>query len=116
MQTQGFQACRARVYRAINDTYRKVYGRESGDDGEVFQVAEIDCVVSGDDFFPSDSHSAGTLQEGWMYTVSDVPKVGDRIEIVREGKQSRRYEIVTAHRNGTTQVVFQKLKLSAIGD
>ena len=116
MELHGYQSHQVSIYRVVKDVHTDVYGREAGEEGKN-KVAEIDCLLVGDDFFPSDSYAAGTFQEGWMYTTSDKVQVGDRVELLRPASDAtRRYQVVALHRMGTSRAVFKKYKLSAIGD
>lgn len=116
MQESGWQSVKVSLYRAVKNLATTVYGRESGEEGNQ-KVGVIDCLLVGDDFFPADAASSGTFQEGWMFTVSTLPNVGDLVELERESSHGvRRYNITDIHKIGTSKGVFRKFKLSAIGD
>ncbi len=115
LSSLGYPSVRAKIFRAINNTYSNVYGREAGEEG-VKPVAEIDALISGDDFFPADSNSSGTFSEGWLYTSNKSIQVRDRVEIIREDGSTRRYEVTAVHRIGSTRSVFPKYRIAALGD
>jgi hypothetical protein len=117
MERIGWQSLLVDVYRAVENTYSSVYGRDSGEEGTERVAENLDCLVLGDDFFPSDSHSSGTFQEGWMITASDKVRVGDLVDIKRSSDTgTRRYKVTAFQSIGTTLVIFRKYRLSALGD
>ena len=115
LEAPGYVSCPLRVYEPVKDIFTDVYQRESGEEASN-KFTEIQGLVIGDSFFPSDMHSAGAFAEGWLMTTSDKVKVGSLIEIVRSGFESRRYKVNSIHKIGTTVVIYQKFRLAALGD
>jgi len=99
-----------KVYEIQKNRYSKVYGSQSGEVKEK-NPKKLKVIVIGDDFFPSGQ----AFQEGWLYTTSDYIKVGQTIEIIRKDDIIRRYKIDTSDIIGTTDTVFKRWKLSALG-
>lgn len=103
------------VFKARISYETKVYGLDAGEEG-VYPAGEITALVAGDAFFPSDLASAGTLTEGWLYTLSPLIQIGDLVELKRSDIRKRRYKVVEADRVGSSQAVFTKFKLSSLAD
>jgi hypothetical protein len=109
-----FASC-VEVYHPVGSVFQDVYGRQSGEEG--FRVHDtVQAVVVGDDFFTSDSTMAGAFTEGILYTSSDKILVGDLVRLAREDCKQRRYKVVHMEEIGSTQGVFRKYKISAVGD
>lgn len=115
MELHGINSQRVALFRVVKDVHTSVYGREAGEEGKN-KVAEFDCLLVGDDFFPSDAHSAGGFAEGWMFTTNKEVQSGDRVQVLREDGRGRRYQVQSIHRVGSSRAVFKKWRLSAIGD
>lgn len=89
-----------------------VYGRTAGQTQATRHP--IRGIVVSDDFFPSDDISFGGFQEGYLYTNSEIPKVGDVVEINRPNNQVRRYKIHHVESIGTSNNVFHRFSLAAM--
>jgi hypothetical protein len=115
-ELHGYESHTVSVFRVVKNVHTTVYGKEAGEEASQ-KIGDINCILVGDDFFPADSHSAGSFQEGWLYTTSDKVDVGDRVEVIRSANQgTRRYQVTRRDKVGTTRMVFQKFRLSALGD
>lgn len=115
-ELHGYDSHKVSIFRVVKNVQTSVYGRESGEEGSQ-KVADIDCILVGDDFFPADSFAAGSFTEGWLYTTSKLLQVGDRVDVERGSKEgTRRYKVEALHKVGTSRAVFHKFRLSAIGD
>lgn len=103
------------LFETRQDKFSKVYGKSSGA-VKTSSKGEIQAIVIGDDFFPIDNASAGTFEEGWLYTSSSLVKVGDLVDLHRVDDRKRRYKVDSTMHIGTTTSVFKKYRISAIGD
>jgi hypothetical protein len=103
------------LHRVVQNTETRVYGVEAGEEGYK-RHSEFSGIVTNDNFFPSDDYSSGTMAEGYLYTTSTSPQVGDLVEVHRGDKKSRRFKIETLESLGTTEKTFKKFKLSSVGD
>ncbi len=106
-----------KVFDQIEDVYSRVYGTSSGrrKTGKDFNI--VRGITIGDDFFPSGPFSSGTFQEGWLYTEDlDKIKPGQFVDVPSLDGKSRRYHVKSLHDIGTTQSVFARYKLIAVGD
>ena len=115
MVSSNFNRITLGVFKRRIDIQTTVYGLDAGEES-LYPAGEIEALVAGDSFFPSDLASAGTLTEGWLYTSSTLLSVGDLVELKRSDQRTRRYKVVVPERVGSSQSVFIKFKLSAIGD
>jgi len=115
MERKGYVRIKLAIFKSVKDVHSKVYGVDAGEEG-VVPASEIDALVVGDAFSPSDSHQAGTLQEGWLFTTSNLVNAGDIVEIKRADFRNRRYKVTVVERIGSTLAVFRKFKLAATGD
>lgn len=102
-----------KLFKQVKTTHSSVYGKTAGE--TVQNEDEIMGIVVGDDFFPSDSISFGTFEEGFLYTSSTIPQVGDTVQIERPGNQMRKFKIMEKQSLGTTNNVFDRFKLAALG-
>lgn len=105
---------KCRLHKPVKDTYSEVYGIHSG--VEKADFIEIDLLCIGDTSSPFDQRSVGTFQEGWVFTNDVRVEVGDQIDVIREDGRGRRYKIERKESIGTTDKVFSKFRLSAMGD
>ena len=103
------------MYKAVDNVFNKVYGRDSGEENYIVHDT-IQAIVIGDDFFPLDLSSGGSFKEGWLFTTSDKVNVGDRVEFNRDDCLSRRYHVETILNIGSSKMVFRKIRISALGD
>lgn len=103
------------LFRVVQTTESRVYGVEAGEESYK-KHSDFSGIVTNDNFFPSDNYSAGTMNEGYLYTTSTSPQVGDLVQISREDLKSRRFKIESLESLGTTDRAFKKLKLSSVGD
>jgi len=103
------------VFKAKSGIRSQVYGLDAGEEG-TYPAGEIEALVAGDSFFPSDLASAGSLTEGWLFTASTILNAGDRVELKRSDQRTRRYKVVEIDRVGSSQAVFTRFKLSSLGD
>lgn len=104
-----------RVYRAVQNAHKSVYGTASGDD-QASSLGEIDGLIVGDSFFPADFGASGNLDEGYLYTNSDIVRSGDKLEVIRRDKVKFRFKAESLEDVGTTTRVFKKYKISSLGD
>lgn len=103
------------VHHPVGSVFQTVYGRESGE--EAFHPHDsVQAIVVGDDFFSSDASMVGAFKEGILYTSSDKIQVGDLVRVVREELRNRRYKVIDKQEIGSSQSVFRKFRISAIGD
>lgn len=104
-----------RLYRQNKaDVYSRVYGKHSGAISDDFVT--IIGIVTGDDFFPSDSAYSGSFEEGWLYTSTpDKVLIGDTLEFLALDGKARRYEVTSKENIGQTKEVFTKYRLSSRG-
>ena len=107
------------MWRQSENIYTDVYGVDAGvpDDSDTEKVYG---VLVGDDFFPSDSFSAGGFTEGWFYTrYHDEFKVGDLAVVKRYdldgASKDRKYKVESVHSLGTTTEIIRRYRLSALG-
>lgn len=108
-------AIKVKVYRPVKNVFNSVYGRESGEEfSQEFDV--VDAIVIGDDFFPQDSYAAGGFKEGILYTSSDKVNIGDMVSLDRDDFKTRRYSVQNVQVIGSSQKVFKKFRISALGD
>lgn len=114
--SSNFNRITLAVFKAVRIDYRtQVYGLDAGEES-LYPAGEIEALIAGDGFFPSDLASAGTLVEGWLFTSSTLISVGDLVSFKRSDQRTRRYKIIMTERVGSSQAVFTKFKLSAIAD
>jgi ribosomal protein S8E len=97
-------------------TYNKVYGTDTGVNQKMAPIAEIDCLITSDDFFPTSSSASGGFIEGWLYTNSDKIQVGQIVQVTSsdDGK-SRQYRVEGVWARGMTIDVFKRYKIVAMG-
>ena len=96
--------------------YLEVYGKKAGPVSKSTYYT-ITGIVTGDELVPVDAYSAGTFTRGWLYTLDvDVVKTGDTLVMTRADSRQRRYIVKEPNILGTTNSVFMKYELSAIGD
>jgi len=114
LQRNGYVSIELILYKAVKSVHTKVYGVEAGEEG-VLPAGKIQALVAGDTFTSIDNHQAGTLEEGWLFTTSNLINVGDLVQIQRTDLRERKYKVVSLLGVGTTLSVFKKFKLSAAG-
>lgn len=103
------------LHRVVANTQTRVYGVEAGEEGYSKHSSFLG-VVTNDTFSPSDDWSSGTLTEGFLYTTSNTPEVGDLVSVDREDVRHRKFKIIAVESLGTSDRVFKKLKLASLGD
>jgi len=103
------------IVKAVNDIYTDVYGNLSGEHSAA-SGSIIRALCAGDTFGVTDDHESGLFKEGWMFTTSSTPNVGDMVDITRADGRKRRYHVDDKQTLGTSQAVFYKYHLSSRGD
>jgi hypothetical protein len=112
MERQGYERLTLIVYSAVLDVHSKVYGVNAGE--ETFLPAgEINALVSGSVFAASDKYQASTLEEGWLFTTSNLILPGVLVQIKREDIKNRMYKVTSLQSIGNTISIFKKFKLSS---
>lgn len=101
------------IYKVKTNVYSDVYGRAGGE--ELGNGYPTKLLVVSDSFTPVDLNSAGTLNEGWVYTNQEL-NVGDRIEIKRADNRVRNYKIESMASLGSSTQVFKKYRVSSLAD
>lgn len=102
------------LHKQLDDVHSDVYGIDSGDTtGEPICIVGI---VTGDEFFPTGGFSSGSFTQGWLYTSSRYVEVGDTLSIATSDDLTRRFKIESVHALGSTQDVFKRYKLAALGN
>jgi hypothetical protein len=112
MERQGYERVKLIVYSSVKDVHSKVYGVDAGEES-IVPAGVIDALVSGNVFAPSDNYQASTLEEGWLFSTSQLILPGVLVEIEREDFRNRKYKVVSLERIGNTLSVFKKFKLSS---
>ena len=112
-----------KIFKPRKNVHSKVYGSSSGEKYEYSD--EIQGLVTGDDFFPSDMRSSGSFQEGFLYTSYhdkidpldqiSFKAVGEKRDNSNEGR-SRQYKVVDKEAIGQTTEVMYRFRISALGD
>jgi hypothetical protein len=115
-QLEHYYGVLLEVFRANpqNDVYARVHGKNRGRQGNM--IAKVIGILVGDDFFPSDDEFSGGFELGFLYTRSGKIKVGDVLRIAPEDGKERKYKVESKEDIGLTDSVFEKYKLSNIGD
>ncbi len=102
------------VYTPERDTYSEVYGKDANSTLK-YEDCFIGILVS-DDIFTTGPASAGSFDEGFLYTSSEMALVGKIIAVQTESKKSRRYRVEEKEALGMTDDVFVRYKLSSLAD
>lgn len=105
-------ACK--IYKVKENVFSTVYGKESGE--ELSAPVSARFMITNDSFTPMDSHSAGTLTEGWIYSNTDKLNVGDRVEVSRSDGRSRAYKVDGIFTLGSSTSVIKRYKIISLGD
>ena len=113
-QLEYYYALDLELYRHVHDVHDDVYGTHSGGKSEL--IMEFEGILVSDDFFSSDGAYSGNLEEGFLYTSSNEPKVGDIIKVISQDNKIRRFKINGYESLGTQTEVISRYKLSNIGD
>ena len=58
----------------------------------------------------------GGFELGFLYTRTDNVKTGDTLKVVSEDGKQRRFKVESKEDIGITSTVFEKWKLSNLGD
>lgn len=103
-----------KIYKTKENVFSTVYGKESGE--ELSAPISVRLIITNDTFSPMDSHSAGTLTEGWIYSNSDKINVGDRVEVSRKDGRTRRYKVDGVFTLGSSTSVIKRYKIVSLGD
>jgi hypothetical protein len=117
-QVEFYYGVDLEIYREGADRKKSVYGRvhgkNAGADPE-YHSSFVGVLVS-DDFFTADDQFTGGFELGFCYTRSKEIKVGDTLRVcVQDGKE-RRFKVESKEDIGISNTVFEKWKLSNIGD
>ena len=102
------------VYRSEKTRQSSVYGTQAGETETKFHT--ITALVIGDDYFAYDNFSAGTFEQGFLYTLDTDIRSGDTVAIDRTDGRSRRYKVNNAQTFGTTTSILSRFELSALGE
>lgn len=101
------------VYKRTKDEYDGVYGINAGSTQNVPII--VRGIITGEMAIPTDSYSAGLLQEGYLYTTSTNIDVGDVVGLVRQDNKKRKFKIEQKEGIGYTKHIITRYKLSSLG-
>lgn len=104
-----------KTFRPSKTPFRAAYGSSAGQESYTM-AAQVDVVVTGDDFTPVDAKKAGMLDEAWVFAQAGDVNVGDRIEVARADGKARRFHVERIDGAGTTADVLKRYRILAIGD
>lgn len=98
------------LHRQSKNNHTTAYGRYG--DSRYDHIADFVGVLISDDFFASDNASSGNFDEGFLYTSSELPDVGDMIVIKSDDNKTRKFKITMRESIGTQTDVLTRYKLS----
>lgn len=97
-----------------SNAYGRVHGSQAGTN--TAHIKDFKGVVEGNDFFESNRGISPSFLAGFLYTRETDILVGDVIHIKADDDRHTKYKITAKETIGLTTKVFQKWKLSALGD
>jgi len=102
-----------RIWSIPEGDHRSVYGSVSGTSSKSY--IEIVGIVTGNDFFASDSLRSSDFKEGWLWTdYQNQLQTGMEVEVINPNSQaSRKYTIVSIDSLGWTQEIFYRYLLAS---
>lgn len=105
----------SRLFRAKQNIYSKVYGMDSGEEGEL--IGEFKIMLTGDTFAPVDAQTASLMSEAWLYCLKiDEFKSDDTLEIAREDGRAYKFKLQEQHSIGVTSSVIRRYRIVPTGD
>lgn len=102
------------LFRSVKDTHTDVYGRAAGN--KTTKMKEFKGILISDDFFTSGGAYAGNFEEGFLYTREQGIFVADIIRVLSSDGKQRRFKIIEKETIGTQDSVFERWKISNLGD
>lgn len=101
------------VVRQKQDTHSTVYGGQSGrkDSGDSFTVRGI---ITADEFTPVSGALSSTLDQGFLYTTSELIHTADQIHLGSDDLAQRIFKVVDKESMGSTVEVFYRYRLAAL--
>jgi hypothetical protein len=100
------------IYTLERDVHSDVYGK-SANSTYKYEDSFTGILISSD-IWSTGPDAAGSFDEGFLYTSSDIQLVGKVIQVQREDNKAKKYRVEEKETLGTTTVIFTRYKLSSL--